>query len=316
MTNLVNGVVEGPSNGGGLTVRLAEGGIVRNVRLINRDGGRIPKPGEACLLIRDGAKIFCLGQLEPIESQEVNSGEVVLRDIDPISGLGAGVLVSADAGVLLDAGGICALELVNGKSTLYAEHAEVCTPGLHTLAEHDGVSATYHATLRGTVDLDATDADLAYDDARATTIGSAVHLDVGASGGFIVIDVRNNGVQVMLLRVNADGTFELSVPGKVNIQLGAELVVDSTPKVNINSASDVVINAGNVYVGGEAGAEPIALAPAVQSNLQLIADILTNHQHSYIVPLIPGAAVLTTPGAPPQVVPGLQSVAATNAKAL
>lgn len=310
---LINGVVEGPSEGGGITVRKAEGGILRNVRLLNRDSGRLPKPGEECLVVADGAKFFWLGQIESINAQPINPGEVVLRDVDPTSGLGAGAVISADSGVVLDAGGVCLFELVNGKHTLYAEKSECCMPGMHTSADHDGTSATYHCTVRDTIDLDAADAELAYDDARATTRGSAVHLDIGGQD-FINIDIRSNGVQQLLLRVRSDGTFDLSVPGKLGLQLGAELVVDSTQRVVINGGQDVVIDANNVFVGAESGAEPLAIGPAVQAALEAVAQVLSTHQHSYIVPLIPGATVITTPGAPSQTVPTLQDVSAIKAK--
>lgn len=78
---------------------------------------------------------------------------------------------------------------------------------------------------------------------------------------------------------------------------------------------ELSVDAGReIRLGGKGATDPVALSSKTDTNEGTIANIVSTHQHTYTLPLIPIGPAVTTPGAPPQQVPALPSTAAKKAK--
>lgn len=84
----------------------------------------------------------------------------------------------------------------------------------------------------------------------------------------------------------------------------------------IVEAERVVVASGDVRLGGEDASDQVVTQNRLNLKFEAFKKVFEAHQHSYIAPLIPGAAAVTTPGAPPQTpAPTLDGSSSTKVKA-
>ena len=316
----MEGKVLAVSAWGDLTVRTMDGRTHLGVRLIGPRASQIPRQGQDCLVIGDGAKFFCLGVLErranegdPLEDPLVE-GAFELSDVNEL-GLGARIRGSAGEGIIFDTGGKALVELnaALGMLTEYLERRETLAPGFHAEIQHDGESAWASYTWRDRIDLDSLNADFEYEEDRGESIANTVHLDVFKDGRPIALETRLAGEVKLSLTVTTDGSFELDLPGRLTVSFDGELRIESEGMVKVTSSEKIVLEAQEVYLGDEAGADKVALASKVDSALESLRSTLSQHQHAYASP---GGPAVTAPTVPPtQIVATLAPTGASKTSA-
>lgn len=335
---LLDGRIESVNPDGSTNVQTLDGARINNVRALLSFGQSTPRPGADCLILSDGAKFYLIGLLQPRPSGQqdrVQAGDSPapkdtldpgLKEISDVNalGLGARILVGAGVGVSVDAGGICATTWNGalGQITHYVERMEVCAVGHRSQLMHNGELCEARYSWRSVVDNDAIQRDLTYDQDSAKNKGNTLDIDIHPRGEASAVRVRitNQGQEVMSMSFDKDGSWSWDAAGKLSAQMGsAGLSVNVESQVTIESQQKVVIKAANVYIGDEPGALPLALAPTSNANNNAIKTVLESHQHSYILPLIPGPVVITTPSAIPgtnQLPVVISDESATRAKGL
>jgi len=279
---------------GAVSVRTDDGENLSKIRSIFSGVEYDFTAGDRVVVATDGLRHFVAGEVRvPVINDQ---GKRVLRDtaddlvdlttakkIEIVNAAGDRARVLVDqAMILVDTGDFCASiwEIGQRKITNYAEALEHVMPGMASLVGSRGTKAYARYQWRSIID----EAGLG----RALQHSPNAALNDGSTLEVRLFDDEQNARVTMY----AGGTDT----AELKIEPSGDIEVTTSTVVGIVAANSITLNSSLVNLGGANPANAVARADLVeQAVTNGVLAPYNSHFHTYVLPLIPSAAAVTTP---------------------